>query len=155
MTSDVLKFKQRSPHKMRYGAQNHVCSLHTLSISYFDEIHPALSMIICINCLRQKFLVFNNCQQCNATYVVLTHDALHYRLYGPGIKYWWGQDFPPPSSLALGPTQPPMQRVPGYFQGAKQPGRGINHSPPSSANVKERVELYLHSTSVPLWHVTG
>jgi hypothetical protein len=81
---------------MRYGAQNHVHSQHTLSICYFDGIHPALSMIICIDCLRQQFLVFNNCQQCNAAYVVLTHDAICYRLYSPGIKYWWGRDFPSP-----------------------------------------------------------
>jgi hypothetical protein len=91
-------------------------------------------MIICIKCLRQQH---------NATYVVLTHDAIRYRLYGPGIKYWWGRDFLPPSRLALGPTQPPIQRVPGYFQGVKRPGRGVNHSPPSSAEVKERVQLYL------------
>ena len=125
------------------------------SISYFDGIHPALSIIICIDCLRQQFLVFNNSKQCNATYVVLPHDAICYRLYGPGIKYWWGQDFPPPSRLALGPTQPPIRRVPGYFQGLKRLGRGVNHSPPPSAEVKERVELFLYSTSVSLWHATG
>jgi len=31
----------------------------------------------------------------------------------------------------------------------------VNHPPPSSAEVKERVELFLYSPSVPLWHVTG
>jgi len=29
----------------------------------------------------------------------------------------------------------------GYFLGVKRPGRGLDHSPPSSAEVKERVEL--------------
>jgi len=29
------------------------------------------------------------------------------------------------------------------FPGVKQPGRGADHPPPSSAEVKERVELYL------------
>jgi hypothetical protein len=33
----------------------------------------------------------------------------------------------------------------GSFPGVKQPGRGIDHPPPSSAEVKERVELYLYS----------
>ena len=33
----------------------------------------------------------------------------------------------------------------GSFQGVKRPGRGVVHSPPSSAEVKERVELYLYS----------
>ena len=31
--------------------------------------------------------------------------------------------------------------------GVKRPGRGVNHQPPSSAEVKERVELYLYSPS--------
>jgi hypothetical protein len=29
------------------------------------------------------------------------------------------------------------------FQGLKRPGRDVNHPPPSSAEVKERVELYV------------
>ena len=41
------------------------------------------------------------------------------------------------------------------FPRIKWLGRGIDHSPPSSAKVKERVELYLYSPSVPLWPVLG
>jgi len=37
----------------------------------------------------------------------------------------------------------------------KRPGCGIDHPPPYSAEVKERVELYLYSTSGPSWPVTG
>jgi len=33
----------------------------------------------------------------------------------------------------------------GSFRGGKAVGREADHSPPSSAGVKERVELYLHS----------
>jgi hypothetical protein len=33
----------------------------------------------------------------------------------------------------------------GSFPGVKRPGREADHSPPSSAEVKEWVELYLHS----------
>ena len=33
--------------------------------------------------------------------------------------------------------------VTGVFPGVKWPGRGVDHPPPSSAEVKERVELYL------------
>jgi hypothetical protein len=36
------------------------------------------------------------------------------------------------------------------FPGVKWPGRVIDHPPPSSAEVKERVELYLHSPFAPL-----
>ena len=32
----------------------------------------------------------------------------------------------------------------GSFLGVKRPGRGVDHPPPSSADVKERVELYLY-----------
>jgi len=39
--------------------------------------------------------------------------------------------------------------------GVKGPGRGIDHLPPSNAKVKERVELYLDSNSVPSWQVIG
>jgi hypothetical protein len=47
---------------------------------------------------------------------------------------------------ALGPTQLPIQWVPGALPlGVKRPGREADHSPPSSAEVKECVELYLHS----------
>jgi hypothetical protein len=42
--------------------------------------------------------------------------------------------------------QPPIQWVRGIlFLGLKRPGREIDHSPPSSAEDKEYVELYLHS----------
>jgi len=36
--------------------------------------------------------------------------------------------------------------------GVKRPGREADHSPPSSAKVKEWVELYLHSLNMPSWH---
>jgi hypothetical protein len=41
------------------------------------------------------------------------------------------------------------------FPGVKRPGRGNDHPPPSSARVKERVELYLYSPSGPSWPVLG
>ena len=39
--------------------------------------------------------------------------------------------------------------------GVKRLGHGVDHPPPSSAEVKERVELYLCSTSGSLWPVLG
>jgi hypothetical protein len=41
------------------------------------------------------------------------------------------------------------------FPGVKRPGRGVDHPPPSSTEVKERVELYLYSPSGLSWPVVG
>jgi hypothetical protein len=41
------------------------------------------------------------------------------------------------------------------FPGVKRPGPGVHHPPASSAEVKERVELYLYSHSGPSWPVLG
>ena len=41
------------------------------------------------------------------------------------------------------------------FPGVKRPGRGVDHPPPSSIKVKERVELYVYSPSRPSWPVVG
>ena len=43
----------------------------------------------------------------------------------------------------------------GSFPGAKRPGRGVNHPPPSSTEIKETVGLYPYSPSVSSWRVLG
>jgi len=43
----------------------------------------------------------------------------------------------------------------GTFPGVKRPGRGVDHPLPSSAEVKERVKLYLYSPTGRLWPVLG
>jgi hypothetical protein len=39
----------------------------------------------------------------------------------------------------------------GLSLGVKRPGREADHSPASSAKVKECVELYLHPSNTPSW----
>jgi len=51
-------------------------------------------------------------------------------------------------------TQPPIQWVPG-LSGGKGTGRGADHPPQSSADVRERVKLYIYYPSVPSWQFIG
>ena len=79
--------------------------------------------------------------------------ATCYGLEGPGIESRWGARFSAP--IQTGPEAHPGSYTmgTGSFPGVKRPGRGVDHPPPSSAEVKERLELYLYSSSGPLWPV--
>ena len=54
-------------------------------------------------------------------------------LDGPGIESRWGRDFPHLSRQDLGPSQPPVQWVPGLSRDKEGPGRDADPLPPSSA----------------------
>jgi hypothetical protein len=54
--------------------------------------------------------------------------ATGYGLGGPGIESRWGRDFPRLSRPSLGPTQSPVQWVPGISLGV-QSGRGVTLTP--------------------------
>jgi hypothetical protein len=65
-------------------------------------------------------------------------------LHFPNTSSWFG------AYLSSGTTLP----FSGYRDlspGLKRPERETDHSPPSSAEVKEFVEPYLHSSSAPSW----
>jgi len=70
-----------------------------------------------------------------------------------GIKFWWGQDIPYPSRLALRPTQPPTQWVLDLSRGLSGQGMASTPYPHLSGEVKERVELYLYFPFRPSWPV--
>jgi hypothetical protein len=67
--------------------------------------------------------------------------ATRYGLDGPGIESRCGRVF------RTRPDQSWDSRslLYSFFAGAKGAGRGVNHPPPSSVEVKEREELYLYS----------
>jgi hypothetical protein len=77
--------------------------------------------------------------------------ATRYGLDDPGIEFRWGEIFHTgpgvhPASYTMGT---------GSFPGVKRPGGGVDQPPPSSPEVKERVELHLYSSSGPSWPVLG
>jgi hypothetical protein len=78
-----------------------------------------------------------------------------YGLDGPGVESRWGAKFSSP--VQTGPGAHPASYTVGTvsFPGVKRPGRGVDHPPTSSAEVKERVELYYYSPYGPLWPVVG
>jgi hypothetical protein len=81
--------------------------------------------------------------------------ATRYGLDGPEIESRWGVRFSAP--VQTGPWDHPASCTvgTGSFRGMKQPGRGVDHPPTFSADVKERVELYFCFPSGHLWHVLG
>jgi len=72
--------------------------------------------------------------------------ATRYGLDGPGTESRWGRDCPHsgahPASYTIST---------GSFPGLKRQGRGVDHPPASSAEVKERVVLYHYSPFGPSW----
>ena len=79
--------------------------------------------------------------------------ATRYGLDGPGIESRLGARFSAPVQTGPGPHPATYTMGTGYFPGLKRAGCGIDHPPPSSAEAKERGELYLYSTSGPSWPV--
>jgi hypothetical protein len=72
-----------------------------------------------------------------------------YGLDGAGIEFRWGARFSAP--VHNGPwAHPGFYTVGnGSFPGVKRPGSGVDHPPPFSAEVKEKLELYFYSPSGP------
>jgi hypothetical protein len=75
--------------------------------------------------------------------------ATRYGLNGPGIESRWGRDFPHPSRPALGPHSLLYSENRVFPRGKAAGGVALTTHPPSSAEVKESVELYLYSPSGP------
>ena len=89
-------------------------------------------------------------------FILYCNKTTDYGLDGPGIESRCGRDFSAP--VQTGPEAHPASCTmgTGSFHGGKvRPGRDADPSPPSSVEVKNRVELYLYSPQVPSWPVKG
>ena len=78
------------------------------------------------------------------------------RLDGPGIESrGGGGGFSAPIQTVAGAHPASYTMDTGSLPWVKRPGRGVDHWLSSSAEIKERVELYLTSISGPAWPVIG
>ena len=80
---------------------------------------------------RQAFLIVSS-----IFFPCYSSFPIDYGLDGPENESRWAEIFRS-SRPILGPTQPPIQWVPGLSRGNVRPGRAADHLPPSSAAVME------------------
>ena len=99
------------------------------------------------------FIVFRTCSLISVCRDSSVGIATRCGLDGPGSNPGVGEIF---RTCPDRPWGQPSLLYSGYrvcFPGVKRPGNGVNHPPPSGAEVKETVELYLYSLSGPSWPV--
>ena len=70
-----------------------------------------------------------------------------YRLDGPVIESRWGARFSAPVQTGSEAHPASYTMGTGFFPGVKRSGGDVEHPIPSSAEVKERVGIYLYSPS--------
>jgi hypothetical protein len=133
-----------------YSNSLHVSSNLVLIIRIINCINTAPGICHCVSvtvsCAGPDFLAiyFNNAL---IMFVVGLDSSVGiptwFGLHIPGIECRRRRDYPHPSRPTLGPAESTWSF----------PGRGVDHSPSSSAEVKEKVDLYIYSPSGPSWPV--
>ena len=106
--------------------------------------------------LRHKYRVMHQLQICKCGPGQLSRYSDSLRFGRSGNRISVGARFSAP--VQIGPEAPAAftKKGTGFVSpGVKRSGRGVNHPPPSNAEVKERVELYFYSPSGPSWPVIG
>ena len=122
------------------------CSLVTISAQRRERVRDWIKKVSSSLSSELTLLIVSSC-------VFLFYHQCYYFNILCKKKFVPLSDFPHLSRLPLEPTQPPTQWVPILSWGVKRPGCGSDHPTPSSAEVKERVELYIYSPSGASWSV--
>jgi len=76
-----------------------------------------------------------------------------YGLAGPGIESQWGARLSAPVQTGSGVHSALYTMGAVSFPEVERPGRGVDHTSPSSAEVKKRIEIYVYSPSGLSWPV--
>jgi hypothetical protein len=115
----------------------HAYCCHNQSTLGHQTTHTYIIFCFSINTVYTRAVTAQSVQRCATCWTIglLGFHSLHHRIQnGSGVH---------PASYPMGNR--------GSFRGGKGPGREADHSPPPSAEVKECVELYLHSPNTPSW----
>jgi len=81
--------------------------------------------------------------------------ATRYMLNGPGMESRWWARVSAPFQNGPGAYPACCTMGSGSFPGVKRQVHGVDHPPPSDAEVKERVELFLYIPYGLSWPVQG
>jgi hypothetical protein len=110
------------------------------------------------HCATYLHIIINVAWSCSVLYCFQASVSTSHLPRPQSLSGWtvWGWNL---SGGEIFHTDPNWPRGPASLLcnqwGTTQSGHGDDHSHPSSALVKEGVELHLNAPSVPTWHVTG
>jgi hypothetical protein len=129
-------------------------SLHGVDRENFNFTFFVLGSLL-PNVTRTAPQIYLYCYPTNADWNSSVGIATLYGLDGPGIGSRWEARLFAPVQTGPEAHPAPYTMGTGSFPGVKRPGCGVDHRPQSSAEVKERVEVYFYSPSVPSWQAIG
>jgi hypothetical protein len=91
-----------------------------------SDIPISVPQCVYLDEVPQRYL-YSNYQTPRVSQNCVAGTATRYGLDGAGIESRWWQDFSHPSTRALGPTQPPLEWVPGPFHEDNSAGLWCYH----------------------------